>query len=208
MVVVTGYVDAVGFLELGHLFVSFMSGDSTQFAVAGGQLDWARAGEAGAIIALFVGGVAIGRAIERLAGVWRRTVVLLVEAALLGAAAAIGPSLPAVVVLMVVAMGLQNSAIHRAGDTELSLTYVTGVLVNLGQRAVDALGAKDATARWAWAPYLLLWIALAGGSAAGAAAFGPWRLQALFIPAAVLALLAGVTAAVAAKGEDEPPAPA
>ena len=28
-----GIVDAIGFIRLGHLFVSFMSGNSTQFAV-------------------------------------------------------------------------------------------------------------------------------------------------------------------------------
>ncbi len=36
LIAVAGFVDAIGFLTLGHLFVSFASGNSTQFAIAVG----------------------------------------------------------------------------------------------------------------------------------------------------------------------------
>jgi uncharacterized membrane protein YoaK (UPF0700 family) len=56
-----GMVDAIGFLRLGHLFVSFMSGNSTQFAIAVGSGRFAGAGYILEIIVLFVAGAAGGQ---------------------------------------------------------------------------------------------------------------------------------------------------
>jgi uncharacterized membrane protein YoaK (UPF0700 family) len=47
-------VDVIGYLHLGGLFVSFMSGNSTQFAAAAGQGNWAQAGPIIRLIVLFV----------------------------------------------------------------------------------------------------------------------------------------------------------
>lgn len=60
-----GYIDALGFLSLGGLFVSFMSGNTTRLAagVAEGVLNgaWLHAALAVLIIVLFVLGVVAGR---------------------------------------------------------------------------------------------------------------------------------------------------
>jgi uncharacterized membrane protein YoaK (UPF0700 family) len=40
LIALAGFVDAVGFLILGNLFVSFMSGNSTQFAILAGRASW------------------------------------------------------------------------------------------------------------------------------------------------------------------------
>ena len=54
-----GYVDAIGFLKVGGLFVSFMSGNSTRFAV-GLATAGPVAGIAAGLIGAFVGGVVAG----------------------------------------------------------------------------------------------------------------------------------------------------
>src|ERR1019366_5919862 len=41
-----GYVDAIGFLHLGGLFVSFMSGNSTRMGVSLAEGQWSRLAEA------------------------------------------------------------------------------------------------------------------------------------------------------------------
>ena len=51
-----GYVDGIGFLHLGGLFVSFMSGNSTRLGVSLAQGDWSNAAAALGLIALFVTG--------------------------------------------------------------------------------------------------------------------------------------------------------
>ena len=51
-----GMVDAIGYLRLGHLFVSYMSGNSTLFAIAVGRGDLAEAFSILTLIALFVAG--------------------------------------------------------------------------------------------------------------------------------------------------------
>src|SRR5260370_7840837 len=55
-----GYVDAIGFLHLGGLFVSFMSGNSTRMGVSLAEGQWSHAAKALGLIALFVTGAAAG----------------------------------------------------------------------------------------------------------------------------------------------------
>src|SRR5947207_12397844 len=82
-----GYVDGIGFLHLGGLFVSFMSGNSTRMGVSLAEADWLKAAEAFGLIALFVMGAAVGSLIVLGRGANRQPALLLVEAALLAAAA-------------------------------------------------------------------------------------------------------------------------
>jgi uncharacterized membrane protein YoaK (UPF0700 family) len=206
---VAGFVDAIGFLELKHLFASYMSGNSTQFAVAAARGAWGDAKLAGGVVALFVLGVTAGRLLGIATRNWRRPSILAVEAGLLGAASA--ASFDVMIVLIVFAMGMQNAILRRAGDVKVSLTYVTGTLVTLGEKIADAIVGSEHPG--AWAPQVLLWFSLVAGASAGAVSFHHYEARALYLPAAVtaaLALVAGVAErrratlreAEARRGED------
>ncbi|MFZ1959675.1 MAG: YoaK family protein [Methylovirgula sp.] len=191
LIAIAGYVDAVGFLRLGHLFVSFASGNSTQFAVGASQGVAGKAGVAGGLVALFVTGVILGRLCALWAKEWRRPAILVLDAALLGFAVLVAAS-PAAIVAVALAMGIQNEALHRAGETKTAVTYVTGTLVHLGENIVGAF--TDPRERWAWLPYLLLWVGLAVGAAIGARVYAGAGVHALVWAAAALIVLAAITA--------------
>jgi len=57
---VGGFIDAIGYLNSGGFFLSFMSGNSTRLGVGIGGVAWTAATISGSIIATFVAGVAIG----------------------------------------------------------------------------------------------------------------------------------------------------
>lgn len=189
LLAVAGWVDALGFLRLSGIFVSFMSGDSTQFAVALARGNGAKARLTLTIVAVFLAGAATGRGLARLAGGRRQAAVLLVEAGLLSLAfvtAPRGQEPSASLGLLVFAMGLQNAAVHRAAGVKASLTYVTGTLVALGEGLADAILVRSGTERWSFAPYLLFWCALVAGAAVGALAEGAFGRGALITPIALL----------------------
>lgn len=183
-----GFVDALGFLKLGGLFVSFMSGNSTRFAagitgVVPGSLF------AGALIAAFVGGVMAGETVGRLAGRRRKQAVLafvLVALAIASATATRGGDLVLAPLLMAVAMGSANAVFQRDGEVSVGVTYMTGTLVKIGQHLTTAFAGGP---RFAWVPYLLLWLGLIGGATAGATVFPILDLKALWIAVALAALL-------------------
>jgi uncharacterized membrane protein YoaK (UPF0700 family) len=189
-----GYVDGIGFLHLGGLFVSFMSGNSTRMGVSLAEGQWWHAAKSLGLIALFVIGAAAGSRIVLGRGTNRQPWVLLAEALLLAAAAlcdAFGLS-SAAVAAMVLAMGLENAVFQIEGGAGLGLTYVTGALVKVGQLLATALTGG---ARWAWVPNLLLWAALVMGASCGALAYHWINLAAIwFAAAAALALSAMVAA--------------
>src|ERR1700686_3021831 len=112
-----GYVDGIGYLYLGGLFVSFMSGNSTRMGVSLAQGHWLDAAEAFGLIALFVIGAAAGSLIVLGRGAHRQPWVLLVEALLLAAAAlCYGFGLSRVAVAAIVlAMGLENAVFQIHG---------------------------------------------------------------------------------------------
>jgi len=191
-----GYVDAIGFLHLGGLFVSFMSGNSTRMGVSLAEGHWQNAAVALGLIALFVIGAAAGSLIVLGRGAHRQPLVLLAEALLLaGAALAYTFGLPNVAVATIVlAMGLENAVFQIDGGAGLGLTYVTGALVKVGQLVAAALTGG---ARWAWAPNLLLWAALVTGALCGALAYHWINLAAIWFAAAIALALSGIVAATA-----------
>jgi len=137
-VALAGFGDAIEFLILGGLFVSFMSGNSTQFAIRAGREIWRGAAAEAVIVGLFVIGVVVGRLVATAAGRRRRPEILALEAVLLGVAAwAPFPAL-ASGALMTLAMGAQNGILHAAGPTKTGLTYVTGSLVHFSETLADA----------------------------------------------------------------------
>ncbi len=168
-----GFVDATGFITFDHLFVSFMSGNSTEGAVdvAAGS---AHAAVVGRAVAVFVGGVTLGELVGSAGGRWGRPLVLLVEALCLWAAVAIGHGGGhdggghdgVLASLLGLAMGVQNASVHKADGISVALTYVTGTLVHVGRTLAGALrGAQS------WGdilPFAGLWTGLVGGGVVGA----------------------------------------
>jgi len=193
LVAVAGWVDAAGYLQLGGLFVSFMSGNSTQLGVGLGRGQWLSAAEAGAVIGVFVLGAFVGELIAIRTGTRHRRVVLLVEAVLL-TSVLILPHPPgkfsAAALPMALALGIQNAALHRVGNRKVSLTYVTGTLVRFGQQVAAQVTGRGEPG--AWRSDLAAWLAMVAGAVAGAIAFANVELKCLIVPAVVLVVLAAL----------------
>jgi uncharacterized membrane protein YoaK (UPF0700 family) len=191
-----GYVDGIGFLHLGGLFVSFMSGNSTRLGVFLAEGHWSDAAQAIGLIALFVTGAAAGSLIVFTGSVYCQCWVLLAEGSLL-AAAALSYTLgapPLAIAAIVLAMGLENTVFQVEGGTGLGLTYMTGALVKVGQLAAAALTGGR---RWAWLPNLLLWAALVAGVVCGAWAYRWINLAAIWFAGGLALALSGIAFATA-----------
>ncbi len=202
-----GFVDATGYIHFRHLFVSFMSGNSTQAMVAAAGGDLPQLAMVGRTILLFVSGVAIGELVGTLSDRWARTLVLLLEVLLLGAALGalrLGWSEGWIAAALAMAMGVQNAAVHKAEGISVALTYVTGTLVHIGRSAAKAL---HGTGPWRAAlPFIGLWVGLIAGGFAGAVAASHSLMLALEIATGagvVLVLWAVIVATIAPGSEPE-----
>lgn len=188
-----GYVDAIGFIQLGGFFVSFMSGNSTRFGV--GLIERSQdAALAGGLIIMFIAGVIAGSLVGRFAKEQRRPAVLMLVAILLfnAASSAATGATEVAVMAMVLAMGAENAVFEHDGELHIGLTYMTGTLVKFGQRvAATIMGGP----RLAWVSYGLLWAGLVAGAVAGAVSFSWIGLASLWIAA----VFAGIFAIIARK---------
>lgn len=184
-----GFVDAIGFIELGGYFVSFMSGNSTRLGV-GLESGLSNALLPAALVGLFVAGVVIGTLAGQWAGRHRPTAVVSLVAGLLATAALCSDAGygHATVAAMALAMGAENAVFERNGEVTIGLTYMTGTLVKLGQRLTAALLGQSDRLAWTW--YLLLWLGLVAGTFAGAAVYTRVGLDGLWFAALAAALLA------------------
>ncbi len=182
-----GFVDALGFLNIGGFFVSFMTGNTTRLGIelVEGRLDGVLV--AGMIILLFVFGVICGSLVGHV-GKHRRqaavlafvTLALALSAGLYGAGLAV-----AAAGTLALAMGAENAVFQRDGEVTIGLTYMTGTLVKMGQRLAGALlgGPKRAFLR-----HFVLWLSLLAGALLGAYAHRHVGLAAIWLAAMAAAV--------------------
>ncbi len=172
---VTGVVDAVSYLRLGHVFVANMTGNVVflGFALAGAR----GLSSASSLVALasflagaFAGGLLAARTPDHRGHILRAasTVqVTLLAVALLVAVSAVEPlhtgSRYALLVPMALAMGVQNAAAQRLAVPELTTTVLTRTLTGLASEAGLAGGSGSKLGRRTVAVAAMLLGALAGG---------------------------------------------
>ena len=204
LALVAGWVDAIGFLEVGQLYLSFMSGNTTQLGLAiaaGADLQILRAS---GVIGSFFFGAFTGTLLADAAGRFRLPLVLAAEFALVCAAIALTALRPGFAALLpiTIAMGMQNALRQQVGRADVGKTFVTGALFSAGQSLARAIVGRAPRAEWL--AFLATWFAFMLGAAGGAYALHRTSFAAtLYATAAALALLAlATTPAREAAGQE------
>lgn len=180
-----GMIDAVGFIELGGYYTSFMSGNTTQLGTGLANAASDLLLPAGLIV-LFIIGSFLGSLLR--GRTERRRMIAVLLLVLCGLAATLvlrgsGFSTDQAMLILAASAGAQNAILVPQGAVRLGATFVTGTLFAVGQDLARAV-RREAPA-WRWAQHLLVWLALLVGACIGALAYGPLQLLALLIPAAI-----------------------
>lgn len=185
---VAGLVDSAGFMASGGYFLSFMSGNSTRFAVdVSNQMSSAVL--VGGLLISFVFGVTSGGLVGRGFSVnARKSLIAVVVALLLFAAPPLAAwfDIWAALWISAFAMGMVNMMFIRDGKAAVGLTYMTGALVNIGQ----ALAHRITGEKIVRTPYFGLWLGFVLGATSGAISFHILGFFALWIGAALLFAIA------------------
>jgi uncharacterized membrane protein YoaK (UPF0700 family) len=176
LTLVTGLVDATSYLKLGHVFVANMTGNVVflgfGIAGAGGISVWASLTAIGSFLVGSVGGGRIGvrwlsdRA--RHLAVTTTAELLLVAGALAVAAVSahhIGTgSRYAVIVLLALAMGMQNATARKLAVPDLTTTVLTMTLTGVAADSALAGGQGSRLGRRGLSVAAMLLGALIGGT--------------------------------------------
>jgi uncharacterized membrane protein YoaK (UPF0700 family) len=153
LTVVSGFVDAVSFLGLGHVFTANMTGNVVLigFAVAGAP-GFSVAASLCALAAFLAGAVAGGRLVRKV-GSHRRLLLLAMvtelggvtaAAVVAGLVAAIDTGWPryAVIGLLAASMGIRNAAVRHIGVPDMSTAVLTTTLTALASQSRLAGGTN------------------------------------------------------------------
>ncbi len=205
LTVVGGFLDAVSYLGLGHVFTANMTGNVVLvgFAAAGAPGFSVPANLCA--LGCFAGGAVLGARVDRLVGSHRTTLVaeMALEGFLISVAAVvsacvtgIGTGWPryTIIAVLSLAMGMRNVSVRRVGVDGMTTTVLTTTLTGLISDSALAGGTSPNTARRATSVLCMF-----AGALAGAALLlhvsAPWALG-------VAALLA--VGAAAYFGRQEP----
>ena len=197
LTLVSGLVDAVSYLGLGHVFTANMTGNVVVlgFAAAGAP-GFSAPATLTSLGVFLVGAIMAGRVAGRIPGRGRLLVItMVVEAVLVGAAALaafLAPTTAAgwgrytVIAILALAMGMRNAAVRRLAVRDLTTTVPTQTLTGLATDSSLAGGANPRAGRRIGAV-----VAMLAGAAAGALMF--LHVDAA-LPLLVSAALTGATA--------------
>jgi len=190
---VAGYFDAVGYVQLGHLYVSFMSGNSTHLGMSLSAGAWRDVALAGFVVGAFVIGACLGTVVIDWTGATRVVAVLLVELSILltalGLAVWVNPR--TAMIGVAVAMGMQNAVHQLIAGADVGRSFITGALFSLGQSLAKVLSGKEGASLTALV-LALSWIAFVFGVVLGSLAFTALGLQ--------LSLVVGIGAVAVSTG--------
>jgi uncharacterized membrane protein YoaK (UPF0700 family) len=172
LTVVSGLVDAVSYLGLGHVFTANMTGNVVVLGfAAAGTPGFSVSATLTSLGVFVVGAVAAGRAGRRITGRGRLLMTAMAaEAVLVGAAALIaflagtapGWRRLTVIAVLALAMGMRNAAVRRLGIRDLTTTTLTQTLAGLAADSRFAGGSDPRAGRRIGAVACLLAGALAG----------------------------------------------
>jgi uncharacterized membrane protein YoaK (UPF0700 family) len=172
LTVVSGLVDAVSYLSLGHVFTANMTGNVVVLGfAAAGTPGFSMSATVTSLGVFLIGAGVAGRVIRRVAGRGRLLITTMAaEAALVGAAALIaflagtapGWRQLTVIAVLALAMGMRNASVRRIGIRDLTTTTLTSTLTGLAADSRFAGGRDPRAGRRAGAVICLLAGALAG----------------------------------------------
>jgi uncharacterized membrane protein YoaK (UPF0700 family) len=213
LTIVTGIVDAVAYLRLGHVFVANMTGNVVFLGFsAAGAGGLSVAGSLIAIACFLPGGVVAGRLAARLGD--RRIhqlraatgIQLLLFAAAIPIAAAAGDTIGsgrryALIVVLALAMGVQNATARRLAVPDLTTTVLTLTLTGIAADSQLAGGSGANTGR-----RLLSVAAMLLGATVGALLLiKVAAVASLALAAAILAIVCLAAHRAAAKADPQHP---
>jgi uncharacterized membrane protein YoaK (UPF0700 family) len=181
-----GFIDAVGFIELGGFFVSFVSGNTTQLgqALAVGLAPVAEL--TASLITLFFIGSFAGASLALLPLRWAPSAVLVLVLLAMIASLMLsvgGFTSTQAMLALAVAAGAQNAILPSHGAVRLGTTFVTGTMFGAAQDLAKAL--RRQAPPWRWLQHLLVWCSLLAGAALGALGHRTFGTYALAGPFAV-----------------------
>lgn len=172
LTVVSGLVDAVSYLGLGHVFTANMTGNVVVLGfAAAGTPGFSVSATLTSLGVFLVGAAAAGRAGRRITGRSRLLITAMAaEAVLVGAAALIaflagtapGWRRLTVIAVLALAMGMRNAAVRLLGIRDLTTTVLTQTLTGLAADSRFAGGSDPRAGRRIGAVACMLAGALAG----------------------------------------------
>src|SRR5277367_5823176 len=197
LALIAGFIDAYGMISYG-VFVSFMSGNTTQTGYQAAEGAFGPASLSALAILFFVVGSFAGTLLVQAAGRLARRAVFGVVAAALAEVVGLSYfgslSVGFGIAIVSAAMGIMNAALSRVGAQAVSLTFVTGTLSRVGSNLALALRrAPLADAQGPWDTHLRramllarIWVGFLAGALLSGAATPRYGAGVLLAPALIL----------------------
>lgn len=198
LTLLAGYVDAIGYLSLGHVYVANMSGNSIAIGIHSAGREWPQVWRYAWPVVSFTLGLFVSRLLVSwgmIAG-WRSVAApaIVVEMVAL-LAFSIMRGGPAGVLAAGVAMGIQAATLARFYGSTVYTCFVTGSLVRFAENGADVLigcvrsgsGKPGDLRRATW--FALIWTAYVAGATLGASALWALAETSIWIAIAGLSML-------------------